>query len=109
MGIHFRLTDIVPNIDRLLYGLTVGFMMNTSRRTALGAEAFGGIEGLLRGGVALRWRRWLGSRSSLDLALRVHLFGTRAAGASRTVRRCSGLGSTPATWWPRPRAWTCCG
>jgi hypothetical protein len=75
MGIHFRLTDIVPNIDRLLYGLTVGFMMNTSRRTALGAEAFGGIEGLLRGGVALRWRRWLRRRSSLDLALGVHLFG----------------------------------
>lgn len=80
-GIHYRLTDVAPNDDRLLYGVTVGFMVNTSRRAAIGAEAFGGVEGVLRGGVALRWRRWLGRRSSLDVALGVHLFGDTRRGS----------------------------
>ena len=34
----------------------------------------------MRGGLALRWRRWLGGRSSLDLAAGAHLLGDATSG-----------------------------
>jgi hypothetical protein len=41
------------------------------------------VEGEVRGGLALRWRRWLGGRSSLDLAAGTHLLGDASSGTVR--------------------------
>ena len=82
-GVHYRLTDLVPDDERVLFNGALGFMVNTSRRTALGGAVFIGVEGDARGGLALRGRRWLGGRTSLDLALGVHLAGDATSGRVR--------------------------
>lgn len=79
-SVHYRLTDILSDDERLWYGFALGFMVNTRRGTALGGEAFAGVEGDVRGGLALRWRRWLGPHASLDLAAGVHLAGDASSG-----------------------------
>lgn len=79
-GVHYRFTDISPDDAHVLFSGALGFMVNRSSGTAWGGEAFAGMEGDLevRGGLALRWRRWLGGRSSLDLAAGAHLVGEAA-------------------------------
>jgi hypothetical protein len=79
-GVQYRLSDVLPGDERLLYGFTLGLMVNRADRSALGGEAFAGVEGDVRGGVAVRWRRWLGRSSSLDLAAGVHLVGDASSG-----------------------------
>ncbi len=78
-GVHRRLNDD-PDDEATLFAWALGFMANTGPRTALGGEVFAGAEGELRGGVALRWRRWLTGRASLDLAAGVHLAGDASSG-----------------------------
>lgn len=65
----------------LSYGL--GFMTNTGRNSAFGALAFGDVEGEGRAGMAMRYRRWLGPRTSLDLTGGVHLLGDASSGNVR--------------------------
>ena len=79
-GVQYRLTDVIPGDERLLYGFTLGLMANTSGPTALGGEAFAAVEGDVRAGIAFRWRRWLGRSSSLDLVAGVHLVGDASSG-----------------------------
>lgn len=82
-GVHYRLTDLIPGDERVLFSGSLGLMVNTPGGAAWGGEAFAGLEGDLRGGLALRWRRWLGGRSSLDVAAGVHLLGNASGGAVR--------------------------
>lgn len=79
-GVHYRFTDVTPGDERVLLSGALGFMVNTSSGTAWGGEAFAGVEGEVRGGLALRWRKWLGGRSSLDLAAGAHLLGDATSG-----------------------------
>jgi hypothetical protein len=79
-GVHYRLTDVIPGDEHVLFNGALGFMVNTAGGAAWGGEAFAGVEGDVRGGLALRWRRWLGGRSSLDLAAGAHLLGDASSG-----------------------------
>ncbi len=74
-GVFTRLTDLQPADERLLFNYTLGWMRNIGARTALGVVVFGGAEGELRGGAALRARKWISPRLATDLAAGVHLFG----------------------------------
>lgn len=74
-GLYTRFTDLQPSDERLLFEYTLGWMRNVGSRTAVGIEVFGGIEGEVRGGAALRVRQWRSPRVALDLALGSHLFG----------------------------------
>lgn len=75
-GAHLRLTDHRPGATPILVNYALSFMANSGARTALGAEIFAGYEGEIRGGVALRMRRWLGPHTGLDVTAGVHLFGS---------------------------------
>jgi hypothetical protein len=63
-----------------MFNWSLGFMANRGPRTAIGGAVFASVEGEIRGGVGLRWRRWLGRTSSLDLGAGVHLFGDASSG-----------------------------
>lgn len=82
-GAYYRFSDVIPGDERVLVNYTLGFMVNSSPRTAIGGEAFGGAEGELRGGLALRWRRWLTGNASIDAAAGIHLLGEASAGTVR--------------------------
>lgn len=57
-------------------GMALGLLLNTSSRSASGLVAFAdAAEGEGRHGIALRYRRWLDGRSSLDLDLGIVLGG----------------------------------
>lgn len=75
VGTHVRLTDVEPQDEHVMFNWTLGFMANRGSHTAIGAELFASVEGEFRMGTALRWRRWLGPATSLDLAAGVHLAG----------------------------------
>ena len=79
-----------PGHAPVLVNYAAGFMVNHGNRSAWGVTAFASLEDEIRGGVAVRVRRWLGPRTSLDLAAGVHLFGS--AQDARTV--CSEFDAT---------------
>lgn len=74
-GLYMRFTDRDPGDETLLFGYSLGWMRNMSTRNAWGGELFGGVEGEVRGGLALRARRWLSERTAMDVAVGAHLFG----------------------------------
>lgn len=79
-GLHYRLTDVVPGDERVMLAWNLGFMKNTGSRTALGAEVWAVAEGDFRAGAALRWRRWLGANTSVDLSAGIHIAGDASSG-----------------------------
>jgi hypothetical protein len=74
-GLYMRFTDRYPGDETLLLGYSFGWMRNVSTRSAWGGELFGGVEGEVRGGLALRARRWLSGRAAMDVVVGAHLFG----------------------------------
>lgn len=74
-SLFMRFTDRHPDDETLLLGYSFGWMRNVSPRSAWGGELFGGVEGEVRGGLALRARRWLSGRAAMDVAVGAHLFG----------------------------------
>jgi len=81
-GFNYRLTNVIAGDERLLLSYGIGAQINhRNGRTALGGLVFGAIEGEIRGGLALRTRWWLGSRSAVDLTSGVHLFGEASGGS----------------------------
>jgi hypothetical protein len=74
-GVFKRFTDVQDGDESTLFAYSLGWMVNRNARSAFGGELFGGAEGEVRGGVAVRGRRWLSTRSALDLAVGVHLYG----------------------------------
>lgn len=82
-GVYLRFTDIQTEDsgrdEHVLFNYTLGWMRNTSSRTALGAQLFGGAEGEVRGGVAARVRHWLSTHAAFDAAAGVHLVGSASS------------------------------
>jgi hypothetical protein len=82
-GIHTRLTDLIPGDEHVMLNWSLGFMVNRGPRTAIGGAVFASVEGEIRAGAGLRWRRWLGRQTSLDLGAGVHLAGDASSGNVR--------------------------
>lgn len=78
-GARYRLTDRYEDEQNVFFHYAAGWMKNIGARTALGVQAFGGSDGHARGGVAVRARRWLSMRSSVDLVVGAHLLGDASA------------------------------
>jgi hypothetical protein len=74
-GVHVRFTDLQSGDERVLITYSLGWMRNAGVRTAVGVELFAGVEGEVRGGAGVRFRKWLSSRDALDLTTGVHFFG----------------------------------
>jgi hypothetical protein len=74
-GLFARLSDRDPGDEHGLVAYSFGWMRNAGTGAAWGAELFGGVEGEIRGGVAVRVRRWLSPRAAVDFAAGVHLAG----------------------------------
>lgn len=78
-GARYRLTDQYQGEQEVFFHYAAGWMKNLGPRSALGVQAFGGSDGHARGGVAVRARRWLSARSSVDLVVGAHLLGDASA------------------------------
>lgn len=76
-GVLFPLDDAGPARERkTLVFFDGGWMKNVAARSALGASVFWeGGDDYSRGGLRLRYRRWLGSRTSLELSPGIVLGG----------------------------------
>lgn len=75
VGARYRLTDQYEDEQNVFFHYAVGWMKNLGPRSAVGVQAFGGSDGRARGGLALRGRRWLSERRSVDLVVGAHLLG----------------------------------
>jgi hypothetical protein len=74
-GLFRRFTDVQDGDESTLFAYSLGWMVNRGARSAVGGELFGGAEGEVRGGLAVRGRRWLSERSALDVSAGIHLYG----------------------------------
>jgi hypothetical protein len=79
-----------PDVDQIRFAADWGAMVNVSSASAVGASwfLFAQSGDNVTTGPALRWRRWLGSTQSLDIALGTNVYG----GASESFDVGSVLG-----------------
>lgn len=70
-GVYSRVVKATPEEGSLAAVLDFGLMVNVTPRDAVGASFFASIETNAAVGPAVRYRRWLDSRASVDLALGV--------------------------------------
>ena len=85
-GLYTRISDRNPGGLQFLFTSAFGLMRNVGPRAAWGGELFVCGGDPLRGGVAVRTRRWLSQRAAADIAAGVHLF---SEGGSQHLKRGS--------------------
>jgi hypothetical protein len=79
-GLGYRVSEVVAGDERALFSFNLGAMVNRGDNSALGAYGFLNFEGEGRGGLGLRYRRWLSESAGLDLSAGVHLQGNASSG-----------------------------
>jgi hypothetical protein len=89
-GLYTRLVDFAGDEAPVSAVFDGGFMVNVSRRDAVGASYMGSLDNNHVAGPAIRYRRWLQKDASIDLALGVATSG--ASGALGLVK------ISPANW-----------